>query len=60
MHDHWMNHFSLITEICPFLHDLFLYNHSPDNYNIKQAEEIAYNNITFDDNIAVGNDYGQW
>lgn len=28
-----MNHFSLITAICPFLHDLFLYNHSPDNYN---------------------------
>ena len=36
--DHWTNHFSLITEICPFLHDLFLYNHSPDNYNIVIAK----------------------
>ena len=33
---------------------------SPDYYNIKQAEEIDYNDIMFDDNISVGNDYGQW
>ena len=33
---------------------------SPDKYNIKQAEQIVYNNITFDDDIAVGDNYGQW
>jgi hypothetical protein len=33
---------------------------SPDKYDIKQAERIVYNNITFDDDIAVGDDYGQW
>ena len=33
---------------------------TPERYNLKQAEEIFYNNIHFDDNIAVGDDYGQW
>ena len=33
---------------------------SPSKYNIKQAERIRYNNIVFDDCIAVGDDYGQW
>lgn len=33
---------------------------SPEEYNIKQSERIVYNNITFDDDIAVGDDYGQW
>ena len=45
MHDHWMSHFSLITEICPFLHDLFLYNHLPDNYNIVIAKTFL--NLAF-------------
>ncbi len=29
-------------------------------YNIKQAERIVYNDVTFDDDVAVGSDYGQW
>ena len=45
---------------CATVHQGYTQYDSPDNYNIKQAEEIVYNNITFDDNIAVGNDYGQW
>ena len=45
---------------CATGHQGYAQYDSPDNYNIKQAEEIVYNNITFDDNISVGNDYGQW
>lgn len=30
------------------------------NYNIKQAERTYYNGIKFDDDISVGDDYGQW
>ena len=33
---------------------------SPDKYDIKQAEQIVYNNNKFDDDIAVGDNYGQW
>lgn len=29
-------------------------------YNIKQAEYCSYNDIKFDDDIAVGSNYGQW
>lgn len=31
-----------------------------NKYNIKQAENIYYNGETFNDDIAVGNYYGQW
>lgn len=31
-----------------------------NKYNIKQAEYCYYNDVKFDDDIAVGNDYGQW
>ena len=33
---------------------------STTKYNIKQAEEYNYNGLTVDDDVAVGNDYGQW
>jgi hypothetical protein len=29
-------------------------------YNIKQAEEYTDQGVKFDDDVAVGNDYGQW
>ena len=29
-------------------------------YNIKQAERTVYNDVIFDDDVAVGSDYGQW
>ena len=41
-------------------HEEYLQYDFPDKYNIKQAEFVFYNNIQFDDNIAVGDDYGQW
>ena len=32
----------------------------PTKYNIKQAETYSCGDIGFDDDVAVGNDYGQW
>ena len=32
----------------------------PTKYNIKQAEEYTDQDVKFDDDVAVGNDYGQW
>ena len=29
-------------------------------YNIKQAEPVYYNGDDFDDDVAIGSDYGQW
>ena len=37
--------FSLIIEICPFLHDLFLYNNSLNKYKVVTA--VAFLNSAF-------------
>lgn len=33
---------------------------TPQKYDIKQSEQVYYNGVTFDNDVAVGNDYGQW
>ena len=33
---------------------------TPEKYNIKQSENIYYNNVLFDDDVSVGNNYGAW
>ena len=32
----------------------------PSKYNIKQGELITYNSLDFDDDTAIGSNYGQW
>ena len=32
----------------------------PQYYNIKQSQYVKYNGVTFDNDVAVGDEYGQW